>query len=420
MRLIAFFLVVLVALPAAAFDWEYLGMDGVNATTITVEPLRNRVFVGTHEGFWYFDQATSLWTERDDEGWIGRGVWAVDFADDQPERVITGRENAWWKGYLEYSDDLGVTNHFIYESTGGRVTDLVHGDSPYHWACTWSDIAPGELLRSADAGASWTALPGHGFHAMTDLDLSMSGELYLGGDAGVKWSWDAGASWESMNGDLPGGYGVYCLSYAYGGGDVIPPTSLFASIDPGLYYSFVPGQWTQVLDAACRRILPLPSLQWLMPDVLAAVTFDGRVMLSRSFGELWLDETGDLPGTPLDAAYSPYDRGLYLITSNRGLWRKTGVVTAIETPAAQALALGAHPNPFNPKTTLRFTLAAAGPVGLRIFDVSGRRVATLIDEMRPAGEQAVLWDATRLPSGIYLARLESAGTSASARLVLLK
>jgi hypothetical protein len=50
------------------------------------------------------------------------------------------------------------------------VLDALHLDGGPHFACTWSDVVPGELLRSVDAGESWTPIIGHGFYAMTDLE----------------------------------------------------------------------------------------------------------------------------------------------------------------------------------------------------------------------------------------------------------
>ncbi len=419
MRILAVLALILIALPAAAYEWEYVGMDGVGATNITVDPIHERVFVSTYEGFWYFDQATSVWVNRDWEDWIGRATWAVDYHDDLDQRVITGRENAWWKGYMEYSDDLGASEVFVYESQGGRVTDVMHHNDNY-WACTWSDIAPGEFLRSTDGGQSWTNTLGHGFQAMTDLTLDLNEDLVLVGDIGVKRSWDHGDNWENLNGDLPGGYGVYCAQGAYPGGDVMPAVSLFASIDLGLYYSGVVGQWNQVLDASCRDLARIPVAAWLNPDRMCGVTWDGRVMVSQNFDFNWNDETGDLPGTPVAVAYSNYDRGLYVITANHGLWRKTGVTTPAESAPPADLSLNAYPNPFNPKTSLRFSLPETSRVTLRIYDISGREVANLLDETRAAGAQSVSWNAKGRPSGVYLALLETSTGQLSQRLVLLK
>jgi len=61
---------------------------------------------------------------------------------------------------------------------------------------------------------------------------------------------------------------------------------------------------------------------------------------------------------------------------------------------------------FYPQTTLRYTLAQGGPVRLVVYDVLGREVAVLVDEVQPAGAYDVAFDGTGLVSGVYVARLE--------------
>jgi len=83
------------------------------------------------------------------------------------------------------------------------------------------------------------------------------------------------------------------------------------------------------------------------------------------------------------------------------------------------------PNPFNPQTEARFELAVAGHARLSIYDVTGRLVATLVDESLGAGPQARIWqgrdDAGRpLPSGAYYLRLETAGRIDHRKVMLLK
>lgn len=420
MRPILVLLLCLIALPAAAYEWEYLGMDGIAATTLTVDAARERLFVGTYEGFWLYDQAADAWLERDEEGWIGRQVFAIDYHESLSDRVITGRENGFFKGYLEISDDLGETWTHYLESTGGRVKDVFHDDSARHFACTASDIAPGEFFRSENGGETWTPLGGHGFYSMTDIDIDLGGQgLVLTGNAGVRASGDYGDTWQNLTGDLAGSW-VHCAQGVYAGGDVIPPVSLVVGLDAGLYFSEVPGQWTQLLDAPIRRAERIPVPAWLAPDRMAVCTWDARVLVSQGFGAGWLDETGDLPGEPIDVAFSPFDNGLYVLTNEGGLWRHAHVVTAAPAAPAAATVLRAHPNPFNPRTTLRFTLPAAGRARLSVFDVSGRELATLFDAARPAGEQSVDWNAEGLPSGVYLAKLSQGARESATRLVLLR
>jgi flagellar hook assembly protein FlgD len=72
------------------------------------------------------------------------------------------------------------------------------------------------------------------------------------------------------------------------------------------------------------------------------------------------------------------------------------------------------PNPFNPRTTIRFDLPEAGPARLSVFDVAGHLVRTLVDESLSLGRHEAVWDGLdssgrAVGSGSYLARLEFGG-----------
>jgi hypothetical protein len=79
-----------------------------------------------------------------------------------------------------------------------------------------------------------------------------------------------------------------------------------------------------------------------------------------------------------------------------------------------------YPNPFNPSTRISFALPKSGYATLRVFDLLGREVANLFDRMAEPGWYDVNFNASNLSSGIYLYRLESAGSVISKKMVLLK
>jgi hypothetical protein len=84
---------------------------------------------------------------------------------------------------------------------------------------------------------------------------------------------------------------------------------------------------------------------------------------------------------------------------------------------------GAYPNPFNPSTQIGFRISGAHmgtPVKLGIFDVLGREIADLVNDALPAGEYSVTFDATGLPSGVYIVRLRADGETLTRRITLLK
>jgi len=83
--------------------------------------------------------------------------------------------------------------------------------------------------------------------------------------------------------------------------------------------------------------------------------------------------------------------------------------------------LGAKPNPFNPRTKIEFGLSREEKVSLRIFDVRGRLVVTLVDGRLPAGNHSVDFDGAKLASGVYMMRLQhDDGTEVVKRMTLLK
>jgi len=100
-----------------------------------------------------------------------------------------------------------------------------------------------------------------------------------------------------------------------------------------------------------------------------------------------------------------------------------GFVTDVEVIAADEMNFILHqnyPNPFNPTTNIRFQIADIRFVTLKIYDLLGNEVATLVSEEKPAGSYEVEFDGSNLPSGLYIYRLISQNYSASKKLMLLK
>ena len=126
-------------------------------------------------------------------------------------------------------------------------------------------------------------------------------------------------------------------------------------------------------------------------------------------------------------AYPYFDSGKVIVSDfSTGLYVFVidALPTAEETagselPSGFALE-AAYPNPFNPSTTLRFSLDTEAEIRLVVLDALGREVGLVAEGLYSSGRHEAIFDAGLLPSGIYLARLEANGQIDSQRIALLK
>lgn len=104
-----------------------------------------------------------------------------------------------------------------------------------------------------------------------------------------------------------------------------------------------------------------------------------------------------------------------------GALAKTSLAASLIGLAPDEFTLSPNfPNPFNPTTTFSYTLAAESPVTILIYNSLGQEVATLVDELQPAGQYQATWNAAGLPSGVYFCQLKANGFVSTRRMHLQK
>jgi len=146
-----------------------------------------------------------------------------------------------------------------------------------------------------------------------------------------------------------------------------------------------------------------------------------RVRLTRSIISVRSSYTYfDTSPSPGEAEYLLQ----YVDERDADLWLGSASLEALSVPAAAVLAQN-HPNPFNPLTTIQYELPVAGQVRVSVYDASGRLVAVLVDESRPAGEYDCRWDGNdlygaRVGAGTYFCRLQIGQMAHTIKMTLLK
>lgn len=111
--------------------------------------------------------------------------------------------------------------------------------------------------------------------------------------------------------------------------------------------------------------------------------------------------------------------GIYILSALSGV--RTSVRNDDGAAAVKEFILHTnYPNPFNPATTIRYTLPRSGEVTLKIFNLAGQEMATLVNRQQEAGEHSIQWYAEKLPSGVYMYRLQAGGFVETKKMILMR
>jgi hypothetical protein len=102
-----------------------------------------------------------------------------------------------------------------------------------------------------------------------------------------------------------------------------------------------------------------------------------------------------------------------------GAPEKISINPESELPLEYSLAQN-YPNPFNPSTTIDYSIKSAGEVTLKVYDMLGKEVASLVNAGQEVGSYSVEFNAANLPSGMYVYRLSTNNFVDTKKLILLK
>jgi hypothetical protein len=284
------------------------------------------------------------------------------------------------------------------------------------------------ILRTSDGGATWIrqrlAWTKKFFYAVCFADpvtataVGDSGMIIRTTDGGKQWVAQNGI-WDSENYIQPitlvrflgVSFSDLNRGIAVGDSGVILGTS-----DGGATWAFQPSGTTRRLNGV------------QMLDSLNAITVGDSATILRTTdgGASWSAQTFrtlnrfyGLSFTGADMATIVGGGGTILGTIAGGIPVSVGGNAESSVPLGFGLSQN-YPNPFNSTTAISFQLSAVSVVRLEVFDLLGRKVATLADEVRPAGRYTVRWDAASVASGVYFYRLRGGSLVQTKKALLLR
>ena len=306
--------------------------------------------------------------------------------------------------------DSGLTNQSVW-SLAVSGTNL------------WAGTSGGGVFLSTNNGTSWTAVNnGVPISGSEVTSLAVSGtNLFAGtwGD-GVFHLTNNGTNWTLVDSGLTGNYFHFLAFY---------DTNIFAGTYSGIYRSANSrSSWIAVDSGLTNSIVYSFAVGGTS---LFAGTRGGGVFLSSNNGTSWTAVNNGLTNPDVTALAVSGSNLFAGINSNAGVfngsvWRRplSEMITSTKSSSSElpvAFQLNQnYPNPFNPSTTISYQLPNQAHVTLKVFDVLGREVATLVNKLEEPGYKSVVFDGGRLATGVYNYRLQVGTYIATKRLLLLR
>jgi hypothetical protein len=260
----------------------------------------------------------------------------------------------------------------------------------------------GKIYRSTDDGTSWTlvrsGLLGDNIECLT-FD---SNNYILAGSAQVYRSTNNGNDWTSL-----ATIDRTVWSLAVNAGDTIYAGTYDAPSDNGGIFRSTNhgGEWSQVglQNTSVSSILITSSR-------IFAGTYDNGIYQSYT-GETWDSVNSGLTNLSVRALSIAPNGFIFVGTYGGGVYRSSQSITGIKEIRywipENFLLLQNYPNPFNPTTTIRFNLPTLSHVNLKVFNLLGQEVMTLVNDIETSGAKSVEFNASAIPSGIYFYRLQA-------------
>ncbi|MCK9211829.1 MAG: T9SS type A sorting domain-containing protein [Ignavibacteriaceae bacterium] len=280
------------------------------------------------------------------------------------------------------------------------------------------------VYASTDNSASWVKSANGIPNGVCGSNIvELNGKLFLGAQTKLYVSEDGGANWTVQQTNLAAN--VYydglrvCNNVLYNYDAYISPYKFYRSTD-GVNWTNITNTFSTDPNATVSSIV-------IKDSVMFAGTGSAGIFKSTDNGINWKAINEGIwmnyPNTPRVFVGDDY----LLAGGSSGLWRRQltdfGItdVKEISNVVPEAFELSQnYPNPFNPSTVISWQLAVGSNVTLKVYDVLGKEVATLVNNELQAGTYSVNFNASNLSSGIYFYALRAGNYAQTKKMILLR
>ncbi|MEQ9308027.1 MAG: T9SS type A sorting domain-containing protein [Balneolaceae bacterium] len=417
-------------------NWTSLGTEGLrNPLTRGIFPIEDDIYVTTNGGAGTGQYGFGVFKSSDKgTSWSQVSIELPEGHNGSFYTVRKNGENLYACSYagLFISSDGGDSWSILEGTEEWYISDIHFTENL--WIMAGSD-GFSRIWTSSDAGANWeTHYQGIGaifetFHVNNDN----SGIVIGSNTALIASSQDLGATWQFAANDkglaLGGGY------FNIGSIDTMFYTKSNASAN--IYKSSDHGiNWEKATDleglkgVTVELIFSNNETLYVYGSTFAIVdgAFVNNYAIYKSTDGVNFEKSIELHGTPKGYSspmFTFVGDELFLGYSGAPIFKYSSedvgtVNEEVEFEKDQFILSQNYPNPFNPTTNISFNLPKAGNVTLKVYNMLGQQVATLVNGRMSAGIQVVTFDASQLSSGMYLYQIQSGNYIRTRKMMLIK
>ena len=346
--------------------------------------------------------------------------WSILSGGNLTGIFFTNDLTGWVVGYPGYIGKTTNGGSFIQQTTGvsDRLNDVYFIDSNTGWV-VGGDFGTERIFKTTNSGTNWiTQTSGTANKLFSVYFINANTGWSVGGPSSPKIikTTNGGDNWVTQftSASTP----LYSVMFAdantgwavagyIGGETIIKTTNGGAS-----WFSQSSGDTRYLRDCFV-----------LNPGKAIAVGQGGKIITTTNGGDNWfVQSTGST--VELWSVYFADDSVGYAIGDNAVLKTTNGGLTfagnnSNQVPEQFTLYQN-YPNPFNPGTKIGFRTAGSGLVTLKIYDIKGKEIASIVKEYKQPGNYEINWDGSNYPSGVYFYELETYNHSETKKMLLIK
>lgn len=400
--------------PTCNYQWSAV-TSGTTSQLLTVSTVSDQVAWAAGAGPTVIRTTNgSSWSSATGSGITGDvyNIWAVDantaFCTSSPAAT-----------FIYKTTNGGANWTQVYTLAGGFIDGIQMVSSTNGYALGDPVSGKWTVLQTTDGGNTWARMATEPAQVGTEAGWNnafqiIGSDMWFGTNSTkVYHSTNFGVNWTS--GPTTGTANSYAVHFNTTSNGLASGTAMVKSTDGGTTWSAATNHGT----SGNMNGIEGGATDWW------AIRSDANIYRSTNHGTNWTTaytQTGavfqDIDFKIVSGCPKGYAVG------NAGAVAKMITQTGIsnynnEIPEAYSLNQN-YPNPFNPTTNISFSLPKSGLVTLKIYDIVGKEVSTLVNEVKSAGNYIIGYNAANIPSGTYFYRLESNGFSETKKMLLIK